>query len=201
MSHGQPASSRVRIVVLGYIVRGPLGGLAWHHLQYVMGLSRLGHDVYFFEDSGDSQWCCYDADRHVTDSDPTYGLRFTHEAFRSVDVGDRWAYYDAHADCWHGPAAHRREEIFRTADLLLDISGVNTIRPWYDRVPRRALIDTDPAFTQIRHLTEPVALRDALWHTDFFSFGENIEGGMSSVPADGQLQTSPPSEPTLRHEI
>lgn len=44
-------SGSLRIVVLGYIVRGPIGGLAWHHLQYVLGLSQLGHDVYFFEDS------------------------------------------------------------------------------------------------------------------------------------------------------
>ena len=43
----------LRIIVLGYIVRGPLGGMVWHHLQYVMGLAHLGHDVYFIEDSGD----------------------------------------------------------------------------------------------------------------------------------------------------
>src|SRR5438034_152419 len=30
------------ITELGYIVRGPLGGLAWHHLQYVMGLRLAG---------------------------------------------------------------------------------------------------------------------------------------------------------------
>ena len=48
-------SSRLRIIVLGYIVRGPVGGLAWHHLQYVMGLAHCGHDVYFAEDSGDNQ--------------------------------------------------------------------------------------------------------------------------------------------------
>lgn len=35
------------------MVRGPLGGLIWHHLQYVLGLAKLGHDVYFLEDSDD----------------------------------------------------------------------------------------------------------------------------------------------------
>ena len=47
------AAGRLRVVVLGYIVRGPLGGLAWHHLQYVLGLARLGHEVLFLEDSDD----------------------------------------------------------------------------------------------------------------------------------------------------
>jgi len=38
---------RARIIVLGYLIRGPYGGLAWHHLQYVMGFASLGHEVYF----------------------------------------------------------------------------------------------------------------------------------------------------------
>src|SRR5437879_13856634 len=90
------AIHRLRIVVLGYIVRGPLGGLAWHHLQYVMGLRTLGHDVYFVEESGPSPWCCYDPSRFVTDADPTYGLAFADRAFRSAGLSDRWAYFDHH---------------------------------------------------------------------------------------------------------
>ena len=38
---------RLRVVVTGYIVRCPLGGMAWHHLQYLLGLARLGHHVTF----------------------------------------------------------------------------------------------------------------------------------------------------------
>jgi len=53
------ASGRLRIVVLGYVVRGPLGGMVWSNLQYLMGLARLGHDVYFVEDSDDYP-SCYD---------------------------------------------------------------------------------------------------------------------------------------------
>src|SRR5688572_24755994 len=50
-------NSRLRIIVLGYLIRGPVGGLAWHHLQYVMGLVDLGHDAYFLEDSDDYPSC------------------------------------------------------------------------------------------------------------------------------------------------
>src|SRR5262245_38877153 len=103
---GQPAS-RLRIIVLGYIVRGPLGGLIWHHLQYIMGLAELGHDVYFVEDSGDSLWCCYDPTRQITDTDPTYGLQVARRTFERVGLGNRWAYYDAHTTRWLGPCADR----------------------------------------------------------------------------------------------
>ena len=69
------ASSQLRVIVLGYIVRGPLGGLAWHHLQYVMGLRLLGYDVYFVEDSNDYP-ACYDPVRNVTDENPDFGLKW-----------------------------------------------------------------------------------------------------------------------------
>src|SRR6266496_125414 len=119
---------RLRIVVLGYIVRGPLAGLAWHHLQYVMGLAKLGHDVYFVEDSGDSPWCCYDPTRHVTDADPTYGLRFARPVFERAGLAARWAYFDAHTLSWLGPGADRILEVCASADLLLNLGGVNPLR-------------------------------------------------------------------------
>ncbi len=177
--------SRLRILVLGYIVRGPLGGLVWHHLQYVMGLARLGHDVYFLEDSGDSPWCCYDPARHVTDSDPTFGLTFARDVFALGGLQDRWSYYDAHRRTWLGPCADRITDIIAGADLALNVSGINTPRPWFERVPHRALIDTDPAFTQIRNLTDPAARAEADAHTSFFSFAENIGRPGCSVPDDG----------------
>lgn len=180
---GKPTG--LRIVVLGYIVRGPMGGLVWHHLQYVLGLACLGHDVFFFEDSGDSEWCCYDPDRHVTDTDPSYGLRFIDAVFKTHNLAERWAYYDAHRRQWHGLEAQRRREVLETADLLIDISGVNEIRDWYERIQFRALIDTDPAFTQIRHIAEPAARSAAAVHTSFFTFGENVSEGRWTVPDDG----------------
>ena len=45
-------TSSLRIVVTGFIAQYPLGGMAWHYLQYVLGLDRLGHDVYYLEDTG-----------------------------------------------------------------------------------------------------------------------------------------------------
>src|SRR5262245_29757198 len=97
-------TSRLRIIVLGYLIRGPLGGIAWHHLQYVLGLARLGHDVFFVEDSDDSP-SCYDPVRNAMGVDPTYGLAFAARAFKRLGLKDRWTYYDAHLDSWCGPAA------------------------------------------------------------------------------------------------
>lgn len=177
-------SSRLRIVVLGYIVRGPLGGLAWHHLQYVLGLRRLGHDVYFIEDSDDYP-ACYDPTRDALSTDPTYGLKFIDDAFQRLRLDGRWAYHDAHAARWHGLAATRALDICASADLLLNLSGVNPLRDWMIDIPARALVDTDPAFTQIRHLTDDAAHALAAQHTVFFTFAGNIGQHDSLVPSDG----------------
>jgi SAM-dependent methyltransferase len=192
---GGRMSERLRVVVLGYIIRGPLGGLAWHHLQYVLGLARLGHDVLFVEDSDDYP-ACYDPSRGVVDTNPTYGLGFARRLFEQVGLGERWAYHDAHARRWHGPCADSILGLLRGADLLLNLSGVNPLRPWLLEVPARALVDTDPAFTQVRHLTDPAARALALQHTTFFSFGENVGTGVSAIPDDG-LPWMPTRQPVV----
>jgi len=174
----------MRIAVLGYIVRGPTGGLAWHHLQYVLGLLRLGHDVRFVEDSDDYP-ACYDPTRHVMDCDPAYGLAFAADAFGRLGLDGIWSYHDAHTRRWLGPDAHGAEEFCRSADLLLNLSGSNPLRDWTRDTPIRAYVDTDPAFTQIRHLTNPAAKALALLHNAFFTFGENIPRGTARVPDDG----------------
>jgi hypothetical protein len=158
--------------------------MAWHHLQYVLGLARLGHDVFFFEDSQDYP-SCYDPSRGVTDADATYGLRFAEQAFTMIDLAERFAYYDSNTSSWVGPAASQAGEICATADVLLNMSGKNPLRPWFADIPHRVLIDTDPAFVQIRHLEDEGAKERALGHTAFLTFGENISAGCSRVPQDG----------------
>lgn len=183
---GKPtkAMNRLRIIVLGYIIRGPVGGNASCHLQYVLGLAHLGHVVYFVEDSDDYP-SCYDPSRHTTDTDPSYGLRFATYAFKRLGLNDRWAYYDAHTSRWFGPCSDRILGIFATSDLLLNVGGVNPLRSWCMKVPERAFVDLDPVFTQIRHLTDAVARNRALQHTSFFSIGENIGLNHCSIPNDG----------------
>ena len=173
-----------RIVVLGYIVRGPLGGMSWHHLQYVAGLHRMGHDVYFMEDSDDYP-SCYDPLRYVVDTDPSYGLVYAAKIFDRLELGDRWAYFDAHSNRWFGPAGERAVSICRSADTLINVSGINPLREWHDAIAQRLFVDTDPLFTQVRHLTKPEARAAAALHTDFCSFGENIGQPDCSVPDDG----------------
>lgn len=177
-------NSKLRIAVLGYIVRGPLGGLAWHHLQYVLGLRKLGHDVVFLEDSDDYA-ACYNPLTNEMNTNPSYGLHFIDEAFKKLNLSSQWAYYDAHTSQWFGKTKAQMFDFFASTDVLLNVSGVNPLRDWLLPIPKRVFIDTDPAFTQIRHLTDENARKRAVKHNHFFTFGENFCAADCSIPDDG----------------
>lgn len=184
LSGSNKQSAPRRVVVLVYIVRFPLGGMAWHYLQYAMGLKRLGHEVLMLEDSEDYP-CCYDPSRHVTDTDPAYGLAFAKNTLDRTGLADDWAYHDAHTGRWHGPRRTDATAFCRSADLLINISGANPVRPWLEQVPRRVLIDTDPVFEQVRQLTVPHRRERAAMHNAFFTFGECVGTPGWAVPDDG----------------
>lgn len=174
----------MKILVLGYIVRGPLGGLAWHHLQYVLCLKHLGHSVLFLEDSDDFA-SCYDPSISELTTSPIYGLAFINKLFDQFNLKNNWSYYDAHTGNWFGLQKSKTLDFCRTADVLLNISGVNKLRQWWMNIPAKVFIDTDPGFVQIKHLTEINAMQLAEQHTCFFSFGENIGKSVCKIPQDG----------------
>jgi hypothetical protein len=177
------AASRLRIVVLGYVVRGALAGHAWHHLHYAAGLARLGHDVWFVEESDDFP-SCYDPVKNIVSFDPGYGLAFAAEAFQIIGLGERWAYHDAHSSTWFGPAGRVALDVCASADIVLNLSGANILRDWLASVPTRVFIDTDPGFTQAEHLKDETAREHTARHTAFFTFGENVNT-TAKLPVDG----------------
>lgn len=174
-------SSSLRIIVSGLIARYPLGmgGMTWHYLQYVLGLARLGHDVYFVEDTGD--WP-YDPARGGVISDCTSGVRYLADVMARYGLADRWAYRFRDRDEWFGMSGTAREALFRSADLLLNVSGCLVQPQDYRRIPRLAYIDTDPVFNQIMVLNGAGIGRRVDAHDVHFSFGERLS---EHTPATG----------------
>lgn len=172
------------VVVMGYVVRGPLGGMAWSDLQYVASLRAAGHRVVYVEDSDDYA-SCYDPTTDETTPDPAYGLEFAVDALGSVDAGDSWCYYDAHEARWHGPLAPRGERVFAEADVLLNLAAVNPLREWAREVPVRILVDQDPVFTQIKNLTDPGRAAFVNAHNAFATFAGSVGQSECGLPDDG----------------
>jgi hypothetical protein len=189
----------LRIIVNGLIAQHPtLGGVAWDYLQYPVGLHRLGHDVYYVEDSG--QWP-YEIekdlfiDRVAQECAPN--VRHLASTMRRFGLEERWAYRFPRTGEWFGLSDIRRNEVMRTADLVLNVSGSLARPRKYHGVARLAYIDTDPVFTQVRLArADRKFTAQVLAHDVCFSFGE---AHSTAVPATDQFWR-PTRQPILLSE-
>ncbi len=169
-------SSSLRIIVTGLIAEYPLGGMTWHYLQYLLGLMRLGHDVYYIEHSGN--WP-YNPVEQVVVGRCEYNLDYLARVMSRYGLAERWAYFFDVESRWFGLSDVRRAEIVNSADLLINVSGSIGRPQDYRNVERLAYIDTDPVFAQLK-----LARRDPDFsarvnaHDVHFSFGERISAAM-----------------------
>jgi len=169
----------LKIICSGYLVRYPLGGMSWHHLQYLVGFQRLGHQVFYFEDYG---WpsSCYDPVSNDMTSDPGYGIAYVQNLFQQHNLADRWCYL-AEDGTTYGMPRQQLAQLLSQCDVYFNLSNINWI-PELKECRRRALIDTDPVFTQIgaHGLGGPLSSYHAL-----FTYGENVHRPGCSMPTGG----------------
>src|SRR3990170_8313682 len=173
-------TSRLRVIVTGLIAQYPLGGVTLDYLQYVLGLARLGHDVYYIEDTG--RWPYNPIEDGLTD-DPSYSVRVLAGVMSRFGLVERWAYRFPRTGQWFGLSDAKRTVAIRSADLLINVSGTVERPEDYRAARRLAYIDTDPVFTQVKIARGQWDLRrnvDA--HDVHFSFGERLAG---AVPDTG----------------
>jgi hypothetical protein len=140
-------SQKLRIIVTGQLVQYPLGGVTWFYLQYALGLLLLGHDTFYFEDTG--QWPYHPGDQGLR-KDCTFNINYAKGVLDRFGFSERWAYRPPWQTEWLGLSESRRKEVLETADLLINVSGTLERPQLYRQVPRLAYVDTDPVFTQVK---------------------------------------------------
>jgi hypothetical protein len=151
-------SKPLTIIVGGYIVGYPLGGMTWHHLNYLLGLHELGHEVWFLEDSGSYSYP-YNPTTWQSGIDSSYGRAYLERTFAEYGLPPRrYCYYSQFEDQHYGLSKDELHDLLRRADLMLCVSGVTPIRADRPRARRTVVIDTDPVFTQLRMRTDEAFL-------------------------------------------
>jgi hypothetical protein len=163
-------TTKLRIIVSGLIAQYPLGGVAWDYCNYLVGLHRIGHDVYYIEDSG--QWP-YNPSENGTSRSCEFNVQYLSKLLSRFGLGDKWGYRFPHQAEWFGLTSAERETIIDSADLLINVSGVLR-NPWeYKRGAKLIFIDTDPVFNQIKLLKGQSEFKKMVdTHDVHFSFGE-----------------------------
>lgn len=187
----------MRIIVCGLIAQYPLGGVAWDYLQYVVGMHRLGHDVYYIEDTGN--WPFNPAEEGVSKG-CEYNVAYLSRLMERFGLGDRWAYRFPYEDQWFGMAPERRREIVETADLLFNVSGCLEYPERYRGSGKLVYIDSDPVFTQLKILKRNGSMvRNLRQHDVLFSFGEAVADGTAALPVT-EFTWHPTRQPVLLDE-
>ena len=172
------------IVVGGYIVAYPLGGMTWHHLNYLLGLHELGHEVWFLEDSGSYSYP-YNPVTWQSSADSTYGREYLEGTFARYGFPKRYCYYSEFEDAYYGLSKTELNDLLTRADLLLCVSGVTPIRPERPRPRRTTVIDTDPVFTQLRMNHDAQFLEYYRQFDRVATFGRLIGGRDCPLPTHG----------------
>jgi hypothetical protein len=186
-----------RIVVIGTVASDPYAGMAWMHMQIVVGLRRLGHDAYYFETT--SAWP-YDPIRKTNVNDSDYALPYLQQVAQSFDLADRWAYRRSYTDkAWFGLSRAKAEDLLAHADAVLNVAGATRFAEERLKVSRLVYFGTDPGHHEIAFAKGDKEVRTLIEeHDDFVTYGENIGNTDCPLPPLPRLR-SKTRQPVLLH--
>jgi hypothetical protein len=174
-------SNSLRIVVLGEMGKIPFPGMAWEILQYLEGFRRLGHHVWYVEDT--NAWG-YDPDQDTVTLDCTHAVKYIARLMNWAGMTDRWAYRAAEPDSRvFGMSESHFVDLFKNADVLINHAAATSLRPEHLQVPARVLLETDPGLEEIFAAKgDPGTLAMLRNHTHFSTWGENYGAADCLLP-------------------
>jgi glycosyltransferase involved in cell wall biosynthesis len=175
-------TDELSLIVTGGLGNMPFAGVAWQVLHYLEGFRRLGHRVFYLEDTG--AWP-FDPERGVVSEDAGPTLAYVRRMLERVQLDDSWAYRDAVDGKLHGASEERLRAELERADALVNVSAVTVLGEEHMRVPVRIYLETDPVLAQIEIAQgnqRTVGLLAA--HTHHFTYGENFGAPDCTVPLE-----------------
>jgi hypothetical protein len=176
---------RKRIVVMGFMGSMPIAGVIWQHIHYVVGLKRLGHDVYYVEDSARLP---YNPETFEVNNEFDYAAQVLDRLSQEFGFKNRWAFCARYLS--RTPTAglplKRIRQLYREADAILNICGSQELNDDLLVSDRILYIESDPGVEQIKIDKRIRSTVDYLRrHRELFTFGENIGTKSFPVPTHG----------------
>jgi len=171
---------RKRILVMGFMGSCPIAGVIWQHVHYIVGLQRLGHDVYYIEDSARLP---YNPETFEVNNEFDYAAQLLERLAREFEFKNRWAFCARYlrGQPTAGLSLNRVRQLYREADAILNICGAQEFNDDLLASDRIIYVESDPGVEQIRIDKGVRSTIDYLRrHRALFSFGENV--GTESFP-------------------
>ena len=176
---------RKRIVVMGFMGSMPIAGVIWQHVHYVLGLRRLGHDVFYIEDSARLP---YNPETFEVTDEFDYAAQVLTRLAREFDFKSRWAYCARYlpGTPTAGMSLRKIRQLYRDADAILNVCGAQEFNEDLLVSDRILYIESDPGVEQIKIDKDVKSTVEYLRrHHALFTFGENIGTKDFPVPLHG----------------
>jgi len=173
---------RKRIVVMGFMGSMPIAGVIWQHIHYIVGLQRLGHDVYYIEDSARLP---YNPETFEINNEFDYAAQLLTRTARDFGFRGCWAFCARYlkGNPTAGLALNRIRQLYREADAILNICGAQELNDDLTAARRLIYIESDPGVEQIKVDKRVRATINYLGrHDALFTFGENVGTKEFPVP-------------------
>jgi hypothetical protein len=171
-------------IVAGALANKPnSGGEAWVRLSWVLGLRRLGWEVWFVErlPSGNSE-----------------GRRFFEQVVGEFGLEGRSALLGEEGEPLFGLGEAELAELASEAEVLFDISGQLGQGPLLAGPRRRVYVDLDPGFTQAWDADPGIDVSVAGYDT-YLTVGQNVGKQACPIPTEG-IEWVPTLPPVLLEE-
>jgi hypothetical protein len=180
-----------KIVFLGMMTKIPVAGAVWGTVHYLVGLQRLGYDVYYIESHARTPSMFM---LHENDDGSGKAAKFIGDVMEQIDMGDQWAFHALHepgAKCY-GMSLSKVRELYNSAALLINYHGGTVPLPEHTATNRLIYLETDPVeleieiYNGIKESTEFLAQ-----HIAIFTWGLNYNNPDCEVPLADRFHFTP----------
>jgi GT2 family glycosyltransferase len=176
----------------------PLAGIVFITMQYLVGLKRLGFDVYYVEEHGKTPWMLMDGQQQ---SGAAVAVAFITDLMRRFGLeDDRWAFRAPHdRDQCFGLPEPALTAVLRDAAVILNLHGGTVPRPEHYAGGRLVYVGTDPVEVEVSLDNGDQGIVDYLApHSAFFTWGENYGNPDCRVPWSDRFAFVPTRQPIVR---
>lgn len=187
---------RKKIIVLGFMGGCPIAGVVWQHIHYIVGLQRLGHEVWYVEDGLRYP---YDPEAYTITEDFSYAAKTLQSLASQYGFEDRWCFCARYGDepKTAGLDLGKLRALYRDCDAALNVCGSHDFNDDLLSIRRLVYVESDPGVEQIKIDLGDAAVRDYLSrHAALFTFGEAVGTDRFPVPLGG-LEWLPTRQPVV----
>jgi len=128
------------IVISGELGRYLVGGQTWAFLNYLIGIKRLGHDIFFYEETRETPAI------HDKQISTIQAVKYASSLMKRFKLGK---YAMNFRGKLLGVDKKELNDAIRNADLLINMNGRLKSEDIKSKIKKTVYLDIDPGFTQL----------------------------------------------------